>query len=78
MLLHREKHMVDKYGDRGHCWSLFLKACLDNNSIKIHSSLIDKVNPKSELRMLADMVNRYSEGVSLPEPHANPGIHYSF
>ena len=25
--------------------------------------------------MLEDMVNRYSKGVSLPEPHANPGIH---
>ena len=25
--------MVKKYGDRGHCWSLFLKACLDNKSV---------------------------------------------
>ena len=39
LLLKRERHMVAKYGQRGHCWSLFLKACLENDSLSIHPSL---------------------------------------
>ena len=75
MLLHREKHMVDKYGDRGHCWSLFLKACLDNKSIKIDPSL--KMQHKKCMEMLTDAVNRSIQGLSLPELQTSQpsGIH---
>ena len=50
MLLKREKHMVEKYGDRGHCWSLFLKACLDNKSLSVpHSCRETSLEPLTKL-----------------------------
>ena len=53
MLLKREKHMVEKYGDRGHCWSLFLKMCIDNNSLSVHHSCRD-----TSLAMLTKVINQ--------------------
>ena len=51
MLLKREERMVKKYGDRGHCWSLFLKACLDNNSISYECG-------QDDFKLLRDQVYR--------------------
>ena len=53
MLLKREKHMVEKYGDRGHCWSLFLKMCLDNNSLSVSRSCRD-----TSLDLLMQCINQ--------------------
>lgn len=67
MLLKREEHMVKKYGDRGHCWSLFLKACLDNNSISVHCP---SSNNDSRLKLLTDRIHQSISGMclELPEP----------
>ena len=53
MLLKREEHMVKKYGDRGHCWSLFIKACLDNKSITCSSGWND-----SKIKLLTNQVDQ--------------------
>ena len=53
MLLKREEHMVKKYGDRGYCWSLFLKACLDNNSISCAFDWDD-----SKIKLLTEQVHQ--------------------
>ena len=53
MLLKREQHMVKKYGDRGHCWSLFLKACIDNNTL-----IICQPSDKKYVPMLTQLVNQ--------------------
>ena len=39
MLLKTEGHMIRKYGEEGKCWSQYLKTCLDNGTLSIHSSL---------------------------------------
>ena len=39
MLLKTERHMIRKYGEKGKCWSQYLKTCLDNGTLIIHSSL---------------------------------------
>ena len=53
MLLKREEHMVRKYGDRGHCWSLFLKACLDNKTVHCPCGWDD-----SKINLLTNQVKR--------------------
>ena len=67
LLLKREKHMVAKYGDRGHCWSLFLKACLENNSISVHQSVRVTQSTEQELAKLAEQVNHSLSNLSLPK-----------
>ena len=54
MLLKREEHMVKKYGNRGYCWSLFLKACLDNKSISCASGRDD-----SKINLLRNQVHSH-------------------
>ena len=39
MLLKTESHMIRKYGEKGKCWSQYLKSCLDHGTLSIHSSL---------------------------------------
>ena len=60
MLLKREEHMVRKYGSRGHCWSLFLKACLDNNSIYCPIGCGDSI-----MKLLTDQVFSHLPSESL-------------
>ena len=38
-LLWMERHMVQKYGEKGKCWSNYLKFCLDHGTLTIHNSL---------------------------------------
>lgn len=38
-LLRKESHMVRKYGDRGRCWSNYLKLCLNRGTVVPDSSL---------------------------------------
>ena len=54
MLLKTERHMIRKYGEKGKCWSQYLKACLDHDSLSIHSSL--KVSKKTCLEKLQNLV----------------------
>ena len=39
LLLRLEQSMVRRYGDRGKCWSHYLKACLDHDTVQLHDSL---------------------------------------
>jgi len=39
MLLRMERHMVQKYGGKGKCWSNYLKLCLDHGTLTVHDSL---------------------------------------
>ena len=37
ILLNTEQHMVKLYGDKGRCWSLYLKSCLEHGTLVIPS-----------------------------------------
>ena len=37
LLLRLEQSMVRRYGDRGKCWSHYLKACLDHDTVDCSS-----------------------------------------
>ena len=39
MLLRTERHMVQKYGAKGKCWSNYFKFCLEHGTLFIHNSL---------------------------------------
>ncbi|CAI8034252.1 Probable helicase with zinc finger domain [Geodia barretti] len=62
MLLRREEHMVKKYGDRGHCWSHFLKACIDNGTLSVYHS------SESRSALLEKMVNERVSKLYILEP----------
>ena len=35
VLLNTEQHMIKLYGDKGRCWSLYLKSCLEHGTLRI-------------------------------------------
>ena len=70
MLLRREKHMVKKYGDRGHCWSLFLKACIDNGTLSVYYS---SERRSGSLALLEKMVNERVSKLCILEPVQSSG-----
>ena len=39
MLLRTERHMVQRYGAKGKCWSNYLKLCFEHGTLFIHDSL---------------------------------------
>jgi serine/threonine protein kinase len=66
MLLRREVHMVKKYGDRGHCWSLFLKACIDNGTLSVYQG--ESESRSGALALLEKMVNERVSKLWILEP----------
>ena len=70
MLLRREEHMVRKYRDRGHCWSLFLKACIDNGTLSVYQDCDDR--PET-LALLKKMTNDRVLHLCVPEPNKAAG-----
>ena len=39
LLLKMEEHMVRRYGQKGKCWSTYLKRCLEKDSLSFHTSV---------------------------------------
>ena len=66
MLLRREEHMVKKYGDRGHCWSLFLKTCIDNGTLSVYQGESD--DTRTGLERLKRMTHEMVSHLNLPPP----------
>ncbi|CAI8006163.1 eIF-2-alpha kinase GCN2 [Geodia barretti] len=66
MLLRREEHMVKKYGERGHCWSLFLKACIDNGTLSVYQGESD--DTRTGLERLKRMIHELVSHLHLPPP----------
>ena len=63
--------MVKKYGERGHCWSLFLKACIDNGTLSVYNQEdSDTTNTAMEL-LKAMVAQRVSEIAELVPPCIN-------
>ncbi len=61
-LLRSEQHMVRRYGEKGRCWSEFLKCCLQHNTL--HA-----VNPAMQKRCrlrLEELFNQPSQAVPNP------------
>ena len=57
ILLKTESHMIRKYGERDKCWSQYLKTCLDNGSVSIHSTLnVPEPEEKKCLQKLLGLV----------------------
>lgn len=68
LLLKREAHMVAKYGKLGHCWSHFLKACLENGSLTIDESLrVTKQQKEKCMQQLAYLTRHCTSVFSLPQ-----------
>ena len=61
VLLKIEQHMVRKYGEKGRCWSEYLRACLENNTLTIHPSLRISVSDQQRcISKLRGLVGRQS------------------
>ena len=79
MLLRMERHMVLKYGEKGKCWSKYLKFCLDNHTFDFHDSVRVSEAEKSkciqELRSLVEEQCK-PKHVTMVSPHQPmPGEH---
>ena len=66
MLLRREEHMVKKYGDRGHCWSLFLKACIDHGTLSVYQK--ESGGSSADIERLKGMIDQRVSHLHLPPP----------
>lgn len=66
-LLKIEKHMVERYHDRGRCWTYYLTFCLQNNTIRFPNSFSasQKLNCLRKLR-------RYLQPTSQSGTQLNP------
>ena len=72
VLLKTETHMVKLYGDKGRCWSLYLKSCLENGTLIIPSMVEpDPVNSEQFKEDLAHHV-----GATLPQQVWHSGHNY--
>ena len=50
VLLNTETHMVELYGDKGKCWSLYLKSCLENGTLIIPSIVVEDPSISEKFR----------------------------
>ena len=57
--------MVKKYRDRGHCWSLFLKACIDHGTLSVYNA---SENRASTLDLLEMVVKERVSKLGVLEP----------
>ena len=54
LLLKAEKHMVERYGAKGYCWSKYLKHCIENDTFTFTESL--RVNEKIHVERLKKLI----------------------
>lgn len=50
VLLNTEVHMVKQHGDKGKCWSLYLRACLEHNTFIIPPSVGDNEHQRQQFK----------------------------
>ena len=60
MLLRTERHMVQKYGAKGKCWSNYFKFCLEHGTLFIHDSLqVSEVQKSKCMQKLQKLVGEH-------------------
>ena len=72
VLLNTETHMVKLYGDKGRCWSLYLKSCLENGTFIIPSMV--EPDPSISEKFKEDLAHRV--GATLPQQVWHSGHKY--
>lgn len=60
MLLRTERHMVQKYGEKGKCWSNYLQLCLEHDTLTVHHSLqVTKAEESRCIQKLRKLVEEH-------------------
>ena len=60
MLLRTERHMVQKYGEKGKCWSNYLKFCMEHDTLTVHDSLhVTKAEKSRFIQKLQKLVGEH-------------------
>ena len=67
ILLSTEQHMIKLYGDKGRCWSLYLKSCLEHGTLRIPQS----VEPDQTLAQRFKEQLAAHLGATLPKPQSS-------
>ena len=65
MLLRMEKHMVRKYGEKGKCWSNYIKFCLDNHTFDFHDSV--RVSEAEKSKCIQELRNLVEEHLGMSQ-----------
>jgi len=74
-----ERHMVQKYGEKGKCWSNYLKLCLDHGTLTVHDSLQVPESDKSRCiqklqKLVGEHLSRSSSDIWRAEEAAEASI----
>ena len=59
LLMMKERKMVDKYGQKGKCWSRFMKFCMEKGTFIIPSSIKNGEFFKSHIKQAIDDALKY-------------------
>ena len=70
ILLREEQHMVERYGNRGKCWSTYLQFCLEHNTLSIDPSL--EVSRAEEERIICVLRECVQEQLSTNSIKVSP------
>ena len=57
--------MVNKYRDRGHCWSLFLKACIENGTLSVYPGVSG--DTRAAIESLKKMIDQRVFHLQIPK-----------
>ena len=59
LLMMKERKMVDKYGQKGKCWSRFMKFCMEKGTLIIPPSIKNGEFFKSHIKQAIDNALKY-------------------
>ena len=71
LLLKMEQHMVDRYKEKGKCWSHYLKRCLDHNTLTVPT--VPQRQQEHVLQQLRQLVDERL-GIAYLEPRIQPAM----
>ena len=61
LLLKTERHMIQRYGNKGKCWSTYLQYCLQKNTLKFHGGLHLKEGDRAAMYKKLDEMIKANE-----------------
>ena len=74
-LLKMEEHMVRKYGEKGKCWSNYIKRSLDNGAFHFDASLnLSHVQEKTYKMQLGKLLQSSSKAIASLDPAPKPSF----
>ena len=75
-LLRIEEHMEKRYGEKAHCWSSYIRLCLENSTFIIPSEVEPNKDKKSEFSLWLKAILLGPETSRIASRLADPFLHH--